>query len=207
LLARDHNKNRSKEGEKPRTCEPTGTLSRSPLENTCVWADSRLDGRATPTVESLQEQNEKVLQKLRESVTRVRTTAQKIQSAGYITGGTSDRVHLMDTPERRVSMQASGTFNSLGRGAVSPTGCTDARKLSCPNGTGAQGNTVVNTGGRDVKLIRCTLGISRGLVRYRINPLQALSAVKYVGFSRSPVSRPTKIGYDFTPAGHSSSQI
>jgi hypothetical protein len=145
------NKNRSKEGEKPRTCEPTGTLSRSPLENACIWADSRLDGRATPTVESLQEQNEKVLQKLRESVTRVRTTAQKIQSAGYITGGTSDRVHLMDTPEGRVSMQASGTFNSLGRGVLSPTGCTDAGKLSCPNGTGAQGNTVMNTGGRDVK--------------------------------------------------------
>jgi hypothetical protein len=147
------NKNRSKEGERPRTCEPTGTLSRSPLENACIWADSRLDGRATPTVESLQEQNEKVLQKLRESVTRVRTTAQKIQSAGYITGGTSDRVHLMDTPEGRVSMQASGTFNSLGRGVLSPTGCTDAGKLSCPNGTGAQGNTVMNTGGRDVKTV------------------------------------------------------
>jgi hypothetical protein len=117
------NKNRSKEGERPRT------LSRSPLENTCIWADSRLDGRATPTVESLKEQNDKVLQKLRESVTRVRTTAQKIQSAGYKTGGTSDRVHLIDTPEGRVSMQASGTFNSLARGVLSPTGCTDARKF------------------------------------------------------------------------------
>jgi hypothetical protein len=151
------NKNRSKEGERPRTCEPTGTLSRSPLENTCIWADSRLDGRATPTVESLREQNDKVLQKLRESVTRVRTTAQKIQSAGYIAGGTSDRVHLMDTPEVRVSMQASGTFNSLGRGVLSPTGCTDARKSSCPNGIGAQGNTVMNTGGRDVELFRLHL--------------------------------------------------
>jgi hypothetical protein len=147
------NKNRSKEGEKPRTCEPTGTLSRSPVVNTCIWADSRLDGRATPTVESLQEQNEKVLQKLRESVTRVRTTAQKMQSAGYITGGTSDRVHLMDTPEGRVSMQASGTLNSLGRGVLSPTGCNDAGKLLCPNGTGAQGSTVKNTGGRDVKAV------------------------------------------------------
>jgi hypothetical protein len=101
-------------------------------------------------VESLQEQNDKVLQKLRESVTRVRTTAQKIQSAGYITGGTSDRVHLMDTPEGRVSVQASGTFNSLGRGVLSPTGCIDARKFSSPNGTGAQRSTVMNTGGRDV---------------------------------------------------------
>jgi hypothetical protein len=128
-------------------------MSRSPLENTCILADSRLDGRATPTVESLQEQNEKVLQKLRESVTRVRTTAQKIQSAGYIAGGTSDRVHLMDTPEGRVSMQASGTFNSLGHGVLSPTGCNDARKFLCPNGTGAQGNTVVNTGGSDVKAV------------------------------------------------------
>jgi hypothetical protein len=50
-------------------------------------------------------------------------------------------------------MRASGTFNSLGRGVLSPTGCNDARKFSCPNGTGAQGNTVVNTGGRDVKNI------------------------------------------------------
>jgi hypothetical protein len=99
----------------------------------------------------LQDQNEKVLQKLRESLTRVRTTAQKIQSAGDIAGGTSDRVHLMGTPEGRVSMQASGTFNSLGRGVLSPTGCTDARKFSCPNRTGAQGSTVMNTGGRDVK--------------------------------------------------------
>jgi hypothetical protein len=145
------NKNRLKEGEKPRTCEPTGTLSRSPLENACIWAGSRLDGRATLTVESLQEQNDKVLQKLRESVTRVRMTAQKIQNAGFIEGGTSDRVHLMDTPEGRVSMQASGTFNSLGRGVLSPTGCNDARKFSCPNGTGTQGNIVASTGGRDVK--------------------------------------------------------
>jgi hypothetical protein len=172
------NKNRSNEGEKPRTCEPTGTLSRSPLENTCIWADSRLDGRATPTVESLREQNDKVLQKLRESVTRVRTTAQKIQSAGYIAGGTSDRVHLMDTPEGRVSMQASGTFNSLGRGVLSPTGCNDARKFSCPNGTGAQGNTVMNTGGRDAKIARLPgpeqafprnlrLGVSHNCSRYQ----------------------------------------
>jgi hypothetical protein len=155
------NKNRSKEGERPRTCEPTGTLSRSPLENACIWADSRLDERATPTVESLQEQNEKVLPKLRESVTRVRTTAQKIQSAGYITGGTSDRVHLMDTPEGRVSMQASGTFNSLGRGVLSPTGCTDAGKLSCPNGTGAQGNRCLAR--HCAKLAQCRSSTSSGI--------------------------------------------
>jgi hypothetical protein len=59
----------------------------------------------------------------------------------------------MDTPEGRDSMQASGTFNSLGRGVLSPTGCNDARKFSCPNGTGAQSNTVASTGGRDVKAV------------------------------------------------------
>jgi Cft2 family RNA processing exonuclease len=49
-------------------------------------------------VESLREQNDQVLQRFRESVTRVRTIAQKKQNAGHIAGGTSDRVHLMDTP-------------------------------------------------------------------------------------------------------------
>jgi hypothetical protein len=57
----------------------------------------------------------------------------------------------MDTPEGRVSVQASGTYNSSGRGILSPTGCNDARKFSCQNGTGAQENTVANTGGCDVK--------------------------------------------------------
>jgi hypothetical protein len=150
------NKDRSNEGEKPRTCEPTGTLSRSSLENTCLWAGSQLDGRATPTVESLREMNDQVLQRLRESVTRVRTIAQEIQSAGHIAGGTSDRVHLMDTPAGRVSMQASGIYNPSGRGVISPTGCNDARKFSCQNGTGAQVNTVANTGGRDVKISTCS---------------------------------------------------
>jgi hypothetical protein len=51
-------------------------------------------------------------------------------------------------------MQASGTYNSLGRGVLSPTGCIDARKFSCPNGTGTQGNTVASTGGRDVKIVK-----------------------------------------------------
>jgi hypothetical protein len=37
-----------------------------------------------------------VLQRLRESVTRVRTTVQEVQSAGYIAGGTSDRAgHIL----------------------------------------------------------------------------------------------------------------
>jgi hypothetical protein len=80
------NKDRSNEGEKPHTCKPTGTLSRSSRENTCLWAGSQLDGRATPTVESLREMNDRVLQRLRESVTRVRMIAQEMQSAGHIAG-------------------------------------------------------------------------------------------------------------------------
>jgi hypothetical protein len=85
-------------------------------------------------------------------VTRVRTIAQEMQSAGDIAGGTSDKVHLMDTPAGRVSMQASGICNPSGRGVVSPTGCYDTRKFSCQSGTDAQVNTVANTGGRDVKV-------------------------------------------------------
>lgn len=137
----------------PCAYDPTSTSLRTPARDTCLWANVQSGSQSTPTVAALQEQNNQVLQQLRESVSRVRELARNLSSAEHDRGrrGVLGEVHFNGTPVRGVSLQSGNVH--LNRGDfVTPAGHVDASDTSRRIGAGALFDTSVMADGRSVKV-------------------------------------------------------
>jgi hypothetical protein len=156
------------ENERPRTCEPTGTSSRSPVDRTCIWDGVQQQSLRTPSVAGMRETSSQAMQQLWDSVSRASALAERMMESVHRVGlrGASDDLHVIDTPVPRVSRY----FN---RGDSTPAGQLIVPELSCRNGTGALFNTVTVVDGRGV-----TSGAQRGAQAADMAQLAAQSAAE-----------------------------
>ena len=138
--------------ERPRTCEPTGTSSRSPVEGTCIWNGVHSESLETPSMAGMRGSSSQAMQQLWDSVSRASALAERMMESARRVGlrGTSGDLHNINTPVARVSKQVLSLDKHFNRGDSTPAGHFIAPELSCRNGTGALIDSVTVADGRGV---------------------------------------------------------